>query len=132
MLENIIEQLSNNFGYAYNKLDKDKFKIKINDDIQVNVTQIEDAIYFHSPVIKCPDEKKEQIYTHVMKANLLGEGTGQGIIGIDKDEKFLTLSYLMSYEDNYAIFKEKMEDFVNYLSYWEDELTKLQQQERIL
>lgn len=132
MLENIIQQLSDNFGYVASKVDKEKFQIKVNDDIQVSVTQIEDEIYFNSPIIKCPDDKKEQIYSHVMKANLLGEGTGHSTIGMDKDEKFLTLSYQMTYEDNYAIFKEKMEDFVNYIIYWEEELTKLQQQERIL
>lgn len=131
MLDDVIQELSENFGYVCNKIDKDKFKLTINNDIQVNITKIEEAVYFYSPIIKCPDEKKEQIYTHVMKANLLGQGTGQGTIGIDKDEKFLTLSYLMTYEDNYTKFKEKIEDFVNYLFYWEEELNKLQQQERI-
>ena len=131
MLENIIRELIDNFGYDFNKIDKDKYQINISDDIQINVTKIDEEIYFHSPIIKCPTDKKEQIYTYLMKANLLGQGTGKGSIGMDKDEKFLTLSYVMAYEDNYITFKEKTEDFINYLLYWEEEINKLKQQESI-
>ena len=132
MLDEIIKKLSNTFGYSFTTVENDKFKLDISDDIQIEITKIDWEIYFYSPIIKCPESKKEEIYTYVMKANLLGEGTGKTIIGMDKDEKFLTLSYLMDYEDNYARFKEKIEDFINYLIYWTEEIDKLENQESIL
>ena len=41
---------------------------------------------------------------------------------LDPDEKYLTLSYPIHYEVNYRIFYDKLEDFVNYLSFWRYEI----------
>jgi hypothetical protein len=124
MLENIIKELSNNFNYSYNKESEDNFIIIISDEICINISKIEEEIYFYSPITSCPEDKKEEIYTYIMKANLLGQGTGNATIGLDNNEKFLTLSYVMPYEEDYTIFKEKVEDFVNFLIFWKEEIKK--------
>jgi len=61
----------------------------------------------------------------LMKANLLGQGTGEQAIGLDHEEKSLTLSCIIPYDINYKEFKEKIEDFVNYLDYWRLESEKM-------
>ena len=60
-----------------------------------------------------------------MKANLLGQGTGGAAIGIDPSEKFFTLSEVLEFEVNYKTFHEKLEDFLNYIDYWKEEVPKL-------
>lgn len=132
VLENLLEELKKNYDYDFIKIDKDKYKINITDDIRIEVTRSGDDLCFFSPITFSPKEKKEEIYTYLMKANLLGQGTGKSSIGMDKDDKFLTLSYLMTYEDNYINFKEKLEDFINYLSFWEEEIRKMEHMQTIL
>jgi len=46
------------------------------------------------------------------------------------NEKDLTLSLGLPYELNYSIFREKFEDFVNYLVYWKEEVTKFEQESK--
>ena len=66
-----------------------------------------------------------------MKANYLGQATGSSRIGLSSDEKFLTLSLGMPYEMNYRIFREIVEDFVNFVLYWREEVANFVKQEAI-
>ena len=75
----------------------------------------------------CPIGQKEDIYMYLMRANLLGQGTGGARIGLDANEKNLTLSLGLPYEMNYKAFKEAFEEFLNHLIYWQGELVKLGQ-----
>ena len=123
MIINYIKQLCQNLNIELPKIDKDKsYLIKINDDIEVKIWDTDPGFYFHSNIIECPQEKKEELFIYLMRANLLGQGTKRSRIGLDKEEKFLTLSYDLAYEVKYIEFKEKLEDFVNYISYWRKEI----------
>jgi len=61
-----------------------------------------------------------------MKANFLGQGTGGAVIGLDAEEKFLTLSLALPYDMNYRSFKGAVEDFANYVDYWREDLIRHQ------
>ena len=58
-----------------------------------------------------------------MKANLLGQGTGGAAIGIDSSEKFFILTHTFPFEINYKTFHESLEDFLNYIDFWKEEIT---------
>ncbi|NGX34000.1 MAG: hypothetical protein K1060chlam1_00345 [Candidatus Anoxychlamydiales bacterium] len=103
--------------------EKDKsYSIEITKDLEVKIFDLDPGFYFHANIIHLPDEKKEDLFIYLMRANLLGQGTGRCRIGLDMEEKFLTLSYLIDYEVNYIEFKEKLEDFTNYINYWKKEI----------
>lgn len=85
------------------------------------------GIFISSILSPVPTLKKEEIFLRLMEANLLGQGTGGGVISLDTQENFLTLSLDLPYEMDYVKFKEQIEDFVNYLSYWREEIKKLEQ-----
>ncbi|NGX48555.1 MAG: hypothetical protein K940chlam5_00143 [Candidatus Anoxychlamydiales bacterium] len=105
------------------KLEKDKsFIIEITKEIEVKIFDLDPGFYFLTNIANCPNEKKEDLFIYLMRANLLGQGTGRSRIGMDMEEKFLTLSYLIDYEVNYIEFKEKLEDFVNYINFWKKEI----------
>jgi len=70
----------------------------------------------------CPAKNKEDFYLFVMRANYLGQGTGNHVLGMDQEEKHLTLSSYFSYEMEFKKFKETVEDFVNFVDYWKDAL----------
>lgn len=120
-----IEKLCEDLDIEIPKKEKDKsYRIQIADDIEVQIWSTDPGFYFHSNIAFCPEQKREDLFIYLMKANLLGQGTGKGRIGIDDEEKFLTMSYDMAYEIKYREFKEKLEDFVNYVSYWKQEIEK--------
>jgi len=103
--------------------EKDKsYIIEITKDLEVKIFDLEPGFYFHANIIQLPNEKKEDLFIYLMRANLLGQGTNRSRIGLDMEEKFLTLSYLIDYEVNYVEFKEKLEDFTNYINYWKKEI----------
>ena len=74
-------------------------------------------------ILTCPLNKREEVFMYLMKANLLGQGTGGSIIGLDRDEKFLTLCLVLPYDMKYKVFKDALEDFTNYLDFWKNELS---------
>ena len=74
----------------------------------------------------CPYEEREDLFIYLMRANLLGQGTGGSRIGLDEEEKNLTLSLGLPYDMNYHAFKEAFEDFVNHLIYWRDTVAKFE------
>ncbi len=120
-----IEKLCKSLKIEVPIKDKDKsYSIKINEELEIKIWDLDPGFYFHSHIIECPQEKKEDLFIYLMRANLLGQGTAKSRIGLDKEEKILTLSHHIAYEIKYTEFKEKLEDFVNYILYWRKEIEK--------
>ncbi len=88
----------------------------------VSVAELSPGFTFWSRIAELPEGDKEDLFIHLMQANFLGQGTGGSSIGIDPDEKFLTLSFAMPYEVNYDEFKEHLEDFLNFVEYWREQI----------
>lgn len=123
-----IKKLSESLNIEMPVKGKDKsYLIKIKDDLEIKIWDLDSGFYFHAVLGDCPQEKKEELFTYLMRANLLGQGTAKSRIGMDKEEKFLTLSHHINYEVTYTEFKETFEDFANYTLYWIKEIEKHKQ-----
>ena len=92
----------------------------------IALKDLDPGVAMQAKIDPCPPKRREDLFIYLMRANLLGQGTGGARIGIDQDEKFLTLSLGLPYEMNYQIFRETVEDFVNYLIYWQGEVAKFE------
>lgn len=105
---------------------KDKhsfFQVKINLEQTVAIKELEEGAYMTAKILPIPKEGgKEALYIYLMKANLLGQGTGGGALGIDQTEKYFTLSLTLPYELDYKTFHDTLEDFLNYIDYWKEEI----------
>jgi hypothetical protein len=97
----------------------------------IALKDLDPGMSMQAQICPTPEKKKEDLFIFLMRANLLGQGTGGARIGIDQEEKFLTLSLGLPYEMNYQIFRETIEDFVNYLIYWRDEVTKFENEQSV-
>jgi hypothetical protein len=132
MLREFIQQLCKELAVDVPKLNEKKvFPFKLNDNVEVTLKDLEPGVGLQAQICPSPKMKKEEIFIYLMRANLLGQGTGGSRIGMDQDEKFLTLSLGLPYEMNYKIFKETLEDFVNYLIYWRDIVAKFEKDESV-
>ncbi|MBI5346866.1 MAG: type III secretion system chaperone [Chlamydiae bacterium] len=122
-MEKLLKKLSDDLKIEVKHQEKDKsYLININPEARVKLWKKEKKIFLKSDLILCPMQKREMLFIELMKANLLGKITGECAIGLDQDEKYLTLSMTLPYEINYSLFKERLEDFVNYLIYWKSEI----------
>ena len=110
--------------------EKDKnncFQLQINPKLTIVLKELSQGIFIQSSIFPIPKkENQEALYIYLMKANLLGQGTGGATIGIDDKESFFILSQLLLLEVSYKTFYETLEDFLNYVQFWKEELPKLQ------
>ncbi len=100
------------------------YHFPLNAKNQISIKELSPGVYFFAPICPYPKGKHESLLIYLMKANFLGQGTLGGVIGLDKDENFLTLSLDLPYDMNYRHFREAVEDFANILDYWKEEISR--------
>ena len=115
MLEECLTQLVENLALegALSKENK-LYTLKLYKELIITFRELDPGCTFFATIGTCPLNKREEVFMYLMKANLLGQGTGGSIIGLDRDEKFLTLCLTLPYDIKYKVFKDALEDFTNY------------------
>ena len=132
MLQEYLKKLCKEFNIELPELNGEKFyPFRFGEEL-ILIKDLHPGASFYASICEVPTQKKEELFMFLMRANLLGQGTGLSRIGLDANEKFLTLSLGLPYEINYPTFRDTFEDFVNYLIYWREEVAKLEHEERIL
>lgn len=128
MLETFLKTLSEELKLDPSfKKDKELFyTVSLNPELEVKVKESDPGMLFLGRIGPCPTLKKEELFTYLMKANFLGQGTGGASIGFDESGNCLTLSLNLPYDLNYKLFRDALEDFVNYIDYWKSELIRHQ------
>lgn len=99
----------------------------LGEGLEARLAPLEPGLAVTAFIAPCPERKREELFTFLMRANLLGQGTGGCRIGLDPQEKLLTLSLGLPYELTYQTFRETLENFFNYLVYWQEEVAKFEQ-----
>jgi hypothetical protein len=108
------------------KKDKEgRFCISLTPELLIFAKEEEERVLLSAHIAPLPTTRQEEVVILLMKANFLGQGTGGAAIGLEEDEKFLTLSAALTYDMNYKLFKLALEHFANFLAYWQGELTSL-------
>ena len=100
------------------------YPFPLTSEVTIFMRELDPGISFWGQIGPCPLEKREDLFILLMKGNFLGQGTGGATIALDENEKFLTLSLVLPYDMNYKVFKDALEDFVNFLKYWREELIR--------
>lgn len=102
------------------------YVLSLAEDLTLFFKSLNPGFFLFANITPLPSQKREEFFMYFMQGNLLGQGTGDHKLGIDAEERFLTLSHQISYDINYTEFKNLIEDFVGYLDYWRFEINKLQ------
>jgi len=130
MLDNLIKDFEKYKDVSFIKKEEQNKKgyiLQLNTDKEIFIEESTNGIYFHAAVCSIDTNQipsAEDFYSFLMKANYLGQGTSGGALSLNPDEKSLTLSMLIAYEINYKMFFDLLEDFVNYLFFWEKEISR--------
>ena len=128
-LQTVVEELD--LGEVPKKEESGFYSFKLNAQTSIAMQKRDPGFFFRSNIGLCPTNRREDLFILLMKANFLCQGTGKAVIGMDENEKFLTLSLVLPYDMNYKSFKEALEDFANYLDYWKAELVRHASEEHI-
>ena len=91
---------------------------------QVTISDFDGGVGFHAAIDTYPEKNEERFLTEAMLANLFGQGTEGGILGLDEEGKILTLATEYPKCDTYKAFQEHLEDFLNAVDYWRDEINE--------
>lgn len=105
------------------------FALTLNEEFSFLVRETEERVILEAQVAPLPQEKQEEVALMLMSANFLGQKTGSCALGLERNEKFLTLSCILPYDMDYKLFKLSVEEFVNYLSFWKEEIRALNEKD---
>jgi hypothetical protein len=107
-------------------LEKDKlnqYTLSLSKYLKIHAVTINECFYFKAKLGTIPGEKSEEFFKYVLLANLFGQGTGGGVIGLAEDGKILELSYFHEEKLSYKQFRDIIEEFVNWVDMWQKKVS---------
>jgi len=127
-IDTLLEQFTNRMGLEKPHKESDSYQLLLPPDCQMGIRETPQGIFLSCLILPIPREgSKEALYIYLMKANFIRQGTGSGVIGIDPSNAYFTFSQTLPLETNETQLKEAIEDCVNYISYWQEEIMRFQQ-----
>mgnify|MGYP000036977301 CR=1 FL=1 len=121
MLEQWVAELNKEYQLVSIPPSKNKelFFLSIGEQ-KIHLKPLDLGLRIFAPILPLESQNLEELLTLLMKANFLGQGTGGGVLALTENESFLTLEYILPYEMSYKAFKEKIEEFLNFLEFWQN------------
>lgn len=124
MLEELIYNLLKDIELSTKpaKIDPNTYQVDLNSDLSITIKKIDPGYYLQMAICEVPDLQAETLFISLMEANLFGQGTGGGVLGISPDGQNFLFSKKILQDINYQEFREKIEEFVNYVEFWRMEI----------
>lgn len=98
------------------------YVLPLEEKLSVTFQETDDGLTMQSNICEIPEAKAEEFLTDAMFGNLFGQGTEGAILGLDPSGKILTLTTSLSHGTEYAHFYHTLEDFINTVDFWADEV----------
>lgn len=125
MLKDLIDKLLIDLEMDRNEVAEEEGRVTIDLDENLSVTFNELSpigIGMFSKLGSCPEMQQEELFTTLMTSNLFGDQTGGAIIGLDSQGKTVTMRLDIPRQVTYAEFYGDVENFLNYVDFWQQEL----------
>lgn len=103
------------------------YTIPLDEGVSLTVTSAnlpQGGIVLSCSIAEVRKGKEESLFTHALLANLFGQGTKQAVLGLNNSGNILTLSRFIDYDVNFQEFRDIMEDFINTIDFWREEVLK--------
>lgn len=108
------------------------YSFELKGNLVIQFADLHPGLNLMSFLAPMPDVEKETFLMSLLRVNLFGSGTGGGVLGYDDEAKLLTFSMAKPYLLSYQQFKESIEDFINYVELYKEELRKVAHGEKSL
>ncbi len=116
----LLQELAQKFNFTA-ELEKDPqgfYRLEINEKTVLLLKENNFGLTCKSDITPIASDDNEDLLTLLMRANFTGQGTGGAILCLNPTGQKLLLQNHVFGDLNYKEFKEKIEEFVNYLNYW--------------
>lgn len=121
-----VKSLERDFGKQSQEITKgESFLLSFDENLEpIELIASDLHIILHAKIAKIPPEMREHLpfWLYLMRANFLGQGVKGTTLGSDLGLEWVTLSLVITYDINYIIFKERLEEFLNVQDYWNVEI----------
>jgi hypothetical protein len=129
MLSSMMQELSKEWELT-NPIPEESpgsYKIPLEDGLSINVSTVQNnELLLTSGIATVPKGKEEMLFEYALLANLFGQGTKESLLGLNDSGNILTLSRFIDYDVNFQEFRNIMEDFINTIDFWREEVLKYQ------
>lgn len=101
------------------------YSLPLDEGLSIGITSMGSGCVFTCNIIACPKQGEEEFYTLALLGDLFGQGTGGATLGLNEDGSLLTLSRGIDYNIEYKDFKDVLEEFINSVDFWRQEVLNL-------
>lgn len=99
------------------------YTIPLEDELNFVVTTLpEGGLRLSSSISPAPQKNLEAAYQALLLSNLFGQGTKGALLGLNDAGTILTLSREIEYDVNLNEFNNIVEDFINSIDFWREEM----------
>ncbi len=127
MVEKYMQEFAREMGLPFDrlKLGPSDYVLPLEENLAVKITALPVGFSFSCETIPCPKEGQEALFTKLLYGNLFGRATHGAAIGLNSEGNLLTLSKSVEYTADYKQFKELLQDFMNVIDFWRQEVTNV-------
>lgn len=120
LIHNLLKEIE--LDISPSKIDPSTYQVDLTPNLSIIIKKMDPGYYFQTAISEIPDYEAEMLFISLMEANLFGQGTGGGVLGISPEGKTFMFSKKILQDLNYQEFKEKLEEYVNYVEFWRIEI----------
>ena len=100
---------------------QDSFSLQL-DETQISISDSSPGFQLYAKIGALPKEKIEEFFSYMLRGNLFGQATHNAVLGLDETGTDVTVRYLNPQKCEYREFANAIEDFVNTVLFWQDEI----------
>lgn len=99
------------------------YAFPVDEEAVVFISSIPRGFELSCSAAECLKGEEELFYKQALFANLYGKGSEGCVIGLNQEGERLTLSKTVTYTVDYREFFEIIEDFLNSVEFWRNEVS---------
>ena len=92
------------------------------DEVAITISEAQAGFQFTAFLGEPPSEQIELFLSKLLRGNLFAQATSGSILGLDETGAKIILRYYQPTKSTYRDFKEKLEDFLNTIDFWKQEV----------
>jgi hypothetical protein len=127
-IENLIKEMEKDYELknGFVQPEPGVWIIPVDQGIDIQIQRLTQGFLLKAKVGEVPKEKEEDLYHQMLMANLFGQGTRGAVLALEDEGGYLTLSRAIDYDINYKDFKDLVDDFINSVDFWHEEMLNYQ------
>lgn len=106
----------------FHKEREGNYRILFDPDIEVLLEEKDKSVCFKGFIAPLPAIESDLWLIKFLEANLFGMGTRGAVIGLDSEEKNISLSHQIPSQSSFETFKETLQDFVSTIACWKEKI----------